>query len=1237
MAKFTQIELFLPEQYALDIHRIRIVNPQFKGFGEIDGNWYSRSDEWSFTGGTGYAAYTDNGFSHQGLYQVFQNPMRNGLWYNINFTVSGMTQGGLEVYIGTEDLVGTVTADGTYSLQYQAFSGSSNPDRLLFQPINDGTFLGGYFDGVIRGPISISQNTTLSPPETRTKFEPYGMLDMEDSVRVGMTYRVSDLKQINKRFGAYTKSFKLPGTPNNKRLLSHLQDPNSRPIEGEFDPRYRTKAALWVDDVSRIYGYLRLKEVVNRGEETWFEVEFYNGQFGLLDEIRGKRLSELNWDPISHLLTANNIVATWASGWTWQNGYHYPIYLNFEDRFRVRDDFRPAFFNRWILDRIMRDANYSYTISEEMEEQFNKLLTCPIGKRPEVDGSFFASEYVLVKGAADQRWGTPPEYQISFYDQLERVSDNSQWELDTEVTDASGNFFPDASLWFFVAPYEGTYQFNLTADTIMSVATDLTNPIIAVEVPGQTDIVTRFEIIDYQTGAILATTPNDYWSPPSSLADPTVAYTESVIFSGSFAIDLVAGQQIAVRGLVDNRFLYKQFVSQTNIYERPGVVMETQAATSFLEIVPTGTYQITEGMLVDPADWVGDITQEQFIADQIKLYNAFMIPDLRNERRVHITSYSELYDNDLVLDLSGKVAMDDDVVIEPIANISSSEVLLGYKKPIEKDEYNAMYKRLVNDQYGDHTFNNETDHYVNKNESRLSIYTPAPIVRDFAGRYVPGVLSRSQERDMKLLIRSDEVLATELKLSRYVENSASYTTNVYNYYRPCLHIDAITPSAQTFDVNFGRVEKVMTNVDIDITVNNRFRENYLEQLVNYRDGKKITCMMNLSQNDVDYMTTNVGARLFIQELGGWFIWNAIIDFDPTLAEESLTKVELLQVTSSSRRIRLRRIDRVEAGIDVASPTGLISTYSDITGRASSVFNTNIGFNSVTMGGVYNTVVGSGNTVFDNSAYNTIYGSNNTIGAGVTGVTILGGTNIVANDSNAVYINNYGVISETGMTMFSSFTTNNNITTFYGSSGVTITSEGTSFYGPSGVTITSSGITINGQTFTGDTPTFVQNGVNIVTGGTPYLPTVNIVDDPVFTSVLSTSISAQTISAVTVSATTFISGSTNLSFLLNSRYNHPYVSTITDLNVNNLNCLVGVDVRYGPININLPKLVDIPNWYFIIKDTKCISSINNITINANPGDTIIDTTSGVTSISITNDGGCVTLFATDDEWWVTSRL
>ncbi len=71
-----------------------------------------------------------------------------------------------------------------------------------------------------------------------------------------------------------------------------------------------------------------------------------------------------------------------------------------------------------------------------------------------------------------------------------------------------------------------------------------------------------------------------------------------------------------------------------------------------------------------------------------------------------------------------------------------------------------------------------------------------------------------------------------------------------------------------------------------------------------------------------------------------------------------------------------------------------------------------------------------------------------------------------------------------------------------------------------------------EDLTGGTSTYVQDGVNTYTGGTTSSPTVNVVDSPIFSGV----ITANALSAITISGGTILSGDTDLSFLINNNSN-----------------------------------------------------------------------------------------------------
>src|SRR5262249_8217576 len=150
---------------------------------------------------------------------------------------------------------------------------------------------------------------------------------------------------INKRFGAYSKTFKIPGSPRNKELLGMLHSHSSQPRV--FDPRNRTKAILLSDRLPVLRGHMSLKNVTVEGSETFFEIELTDNTVGFMPAIKGLRLTDLDLSDYGHIFNKNNIVASWQdpSVWPWEKGFFYPCYLKLTSPYDVRD-FTPAWFTR---------------------------------------------------------------------------------------------------------------------------------------------------------------------------------------------------------------------------------------------------------------------------------------------------------------------------------------------------------------------------------------------------------------------------------------------------------------------------------------------------------------------------------------------------------------------------------------------------------------------------------------------------------------------------------------------------------------------------------------------------------------------------------------------------------------------------------------------------------------------------------------------------------------------------
>lgn len=238
------------------------------------------------------------------------------------------------------------------------------------------------------------------------------------------------------------------------------------------------------------------------------------------------------------------------------------------------------------------------------------------------------------------------------------------------------------------------------------------------------------------------------------------------------------------------------------------------------------------------------------------------------------------------------------------------------------------------------------------------------------------------------------------------------------------------------------------------------------------------------------------------------------------------------------------------------------------------------------------------------------GSQNLISSGLTGATILGGNQVTATTNNTTYVPYLNIHSAvtSASTFVLAIQDDGSVTrmstsgvTTYVQAGLNITTGGT-FNAPivslagsivlTGVSVTGNltdlrSSTVNGVyfkrsdneianspdmtfdeglsifnvagTISGNTfysagtslndivqRTYVQPGLNITTGGTEFLPIVNVSGSPLFTAVTATSLSASSVFGTSISATTLYSGGTDLGFIIAnaSTYVQPGLNTYT---------------------------------------------------------------------------------------------
>ncbi len=229
---------------------------------------------------------------------------------------------------------------------------------------------GGYTFGTVSLPTYAS--TTISVP-TYT----YDYLDIFDTEKVplGLNFNSGDLRDPGKRSTGYSKTFELPASNRNQRLLHTMTaDGSHRNVE---DISWR-KARIKANGISVFEGFARIEQSVT-GQGGRYKCHILQDPSYWPELIGNKKLCELGLEP--HEKNFQNVVDSWTSNSNNQN-YVYPI-INYGEWLKDSDplitahtlkDFHPAVYVRSIVDKMFEEIEYKVDSNFFQTEMFRKLI-----------------------------------------------------------------------------------------------------------------------------------------------------------------------------------------------------------------------------------------------------------------------------------------------------------------------------------------------------------------------------------------------------------------------------------------------------------------------------------------------------------------------------------------------------------------------------------------------------------------------------------------------------------------------------------------------------------------------------------------------------------------------------------------------------------------------------------------------------------------------------------------------
>lgn len=140
-----------------------------------------------------------------------------------------------------------------------------------------------------------------------------GELDVTDhsDFPLAMTFQISDIKDLTSTSGDYSKTFKIPATKNNNKLLKHSYTPN---IDTDVNLTENKKCRILINNLFSVKGLIKVTGVGGYGETpSYYNCVFFGSNLSWADDLSNKYMNELDWGSAGKDLEYNktSIMATW--------------------------------------------------------------------------------------------------------------------------------------------------------------------------------------------------------------------------------------------------------------------------------------------------------------------------------------------------------------------------------------------------------------------------------------------------------------------------------------------------------------------------------------------------------------------------------------------------------------------------------------------------------------------------------------------------------------------------------------------------------------------------------------------------------------------------------------------------------------------------------------------------------------------------------------------------------------
>ena len=800
-----------------------------------------------FTPKLRFRAASGGSNSSSGIYQEINN-LVVGATYQLKFKIQNAATGGF-LFIGNDSYgnnlggVGaTAISTNTTGFKTFDFTAVNSTEVLILDYQNDGA---DYID--VRR-ISI-KGAGANPPTVITDlFDGQVLCDLYEDEDIPLSLSIDDFKNVAEKTQSYSKDFNLPATKRNNRIFTQIFEiTNSVESNGDsFNPYIQTQCVLKQDGNIIFRGFLKLLDIVNKEGEISYNVNLYTESIVLVDVLKNKKFSDLDFSELEHEYHKTNIVNSWydSTGITLSNALDttsfaydatltnptlhttvlkYPFVdwtgdltvnnSNMPILNKLEDAFRPFINCKYILNKIFDDAGFTYTSTFLDSSTFTNLFmdfNWGAGDMPiEVNSNAVVGNYNA----------TSKHYAGSSYTNLRLTSPTLNLPL--------VNY--DISTHKITSPNNNT-EYSINYD--YQLAIDNAQPFVGVR-----------------------------WLVTKADGSPSISIDESQgtfgpfftgLFQGSFTITLDQGDTLEAQ--------FKSSIS--NMFYQTFDVSITTTATVNITRNITG---VTEATLLN--NLRGDLGQWEFIKGFINMFNLIIRQDETNPTNLLIETYDTVFnDIDKGLTLSDRNITHDwtdkvdasEIKLTPLNLVK--ETIFDYAED-ETDYITNLYKNTFSSSYGGKVFTARGNTIFVGSEKIEAIAFAATVVKplfDYLPQFLtPAVFSKesgtyeSFDNLPRILYKTSASPFTMTDGTTYkipAQNGVAETAAETRFLQ-FSHTTELPPTSTSLNFNFGSNQLIGIAGN---TVNSLYQENwstYFDELYNF-DTKSMTVKVNLNAADI---------------------------------------------------------------------------------------------------------------------------------------------------------------------------------------------------------------------------------------------------------------------------------------------------------------------------------------------------------------------------------------------------